>query len=260
MSIKKKPLEEKMKFSLVSKIAVLGMASVFFASCSPSYNSIKRMQKMEEGVAHPNTKEELKEALSKYERRALDLVTTEAQEGIWYKMLGTRYLDEKMYGQAMESFKKALTFYPDNANLYYYIAVCAVYVAHGQAFDLANVAGTIDSEKKEEYLRMSEAAYTQALNINPDYYRALYGIGVLYTFELTEDSAKAIPYMERFLQTQTKDTNGMFVLARAYYLNAEYDKAIALYDKIIELAPSKEKVADAQNNKKIVLDAQYANN
>ena len=158
---------------------------------------------MEEGVAHPNTKEELKEALSKYERRALDLVTTEAQEGIWYKMLGTRYLDEKMYGQAMESFKKALTFYPDNANLYYYIAVCAVYVAHGQAFDLANVAGTIDSEKKEEYLRMSEAAYTQALNINPDYYRALYGIGVLYTFELTEDSAKAIPYMERFLQTQT---------------------------------------------------------
>lgn len=250
-----------MKISL-KKIAALGMTFFILSilsSCSPSYNSIKRMQKIEEGVSHPTTKEELRQALSKYEKRALDLVTTEAQEGIWYKILGTRYLDEQLYGQAMESFKKAVEFYPNNANLYYYIAVCSGYIAHEKAFDITAGASAMNMAKKEEYLRMSEQAYIQALTIDPKYYRAMYGIGVLYTFELPEDSAKAIPYMERFLETQTKDTNGMFVLARAYYMNGEYEKAAELYDKIISINPNKEKVAEAENNKKIVLDAQHSN-
>ena len=70
---------------------------------------------------------------------------------------------------------------------------------------------------------------------------------------------KAVPYLERFLEVQTKDTNAMFVLARAYYTMYEFDKACALYDRIIEINPNPEKTAEAQANKKIVLDAQYSN-
>ena len=81
------------------------MAVVLFASCSPSYNSVKRMQKLEEGVSNPTTKEELEEALRKYDARAMDLVLTEAQSGMWYKILGTRYLDERMYRKAYEAFR-----------------------------------------------------------------------------------------------------------------------------------------------------------
>ena len=49
----------------------------------------------------------------------------------------------------------------------------------------------------------------------------------------------------------------MFVLARAYYSNYEFDKAVALYDKIIATTKSAEKKADAEANKKVVLDASY---
>lgn len=235
----------------------LGLVLILFSlsSCSPSYNSIKRMQRLEEGVSNPTTKEELEEAIKKYDKRALDLSITEGQVGMWYKILGTRYLDQQMYGKAFESFQKAITYYPDNANLYFYIAVCAGYLANSSLDYEAAGQKSQSLEKKMNYLRLSENAYLSALKINPNYYRAMYGIGVLYVFELDE-SEKAIPYLERFLQTQTKDTNGMFVLARAYYTNYEFDKAIQLYDRIISLNPNAQKTAEAQANKKIVLDAQ----
>ncbi len=235
----------------------LGLVLILFSlsSCSPSYNSIKRMQRLEEGVSNPTTKEELEEAIKKYDKRALDLSITEGQVGMWYKILGTRYLDQQMYGKAFESFQKAITYYPDNANLYFYIAVCAGYLANSSLDYEAAGQKSQSLEKKMNYLRLSENAYLTALKINPNYYRAMYGIGVLYVFELDE-SEKAIPYLERFLQTQTKDTNGMFVLARAYYTNYEFDKAIQLYDRIISLNPNAQKTAEAQANKKIVLDAQ----
>ena len=70
---------------------LLGLGIVV-AACSPSYKSVKRLQQLEEGVSNPTSIEELKAAIAKYDQRALDLVTTQAQEGVWYKMLGTRYL------------------------------------------------------------------------------------------------------------------------------------------------------------------------
>lgn len=212
---------------------------------------------MEEGVSSPTTKEELQEAIAKYDRRALDLVTTQSQEGIWWKILGTRYLDEGMYGKAYECFQKAVEFYPNNANLYFYLACCAVYIANSQKDWNVNAAGTT-VQIKNRYLKISEESFLQALSISPKYYRAMYGLGVLYVFNL-EEPEKAIPYLETFLETQTKDTDGMMVLARAYYTTREFDKAVSLYDRIIELHPNDEKVSQAEINKKLALDAQYLN-
>ena len=226
-------------------------------SCGASYNSVKRMQKIEEGVSNPTTKEELQEAIEKFDRRAMDLALTEGQIGIWYKILGTRYLDEQMYGKALECFRKAVITYPNNANLYYYIGLCAAYMSH-TCLDY-NAEGSLEhdqSAKRLNYLRLSEQAYTHALEIDPKYYRAMYGIGVLYVFLLGEDS-KAIPYLERFVQTQTRDTNGMFVLARAYYSTYEFQKAVDMYDRIISLNPNPEKVAEAEANKQQVLSLMY---
>ena len=50
----------------------------------------------------------------------------------------------------------------------------------------------------------------------------------------------------------------MFVLANAYYHLYEFDKAVELYDEIIKINPNAEKTAEAQRNKKQVLDYQYA--
>ncbi len=247
-----------MKVNDVLASFVVIFTACFAVSCSPSYNSIKRMQRMEEGVSNPTTKEELEEAIKKYDARALDLVTTEAQIGIWYKILGTRYLDQGLYGKALECFKTALMTYPNNANLYYYIGICAGYMANSVLDYDAQGKNSVEA-KRMNYLRLSESAYEQALSIDPKYYRAMYGIGVLYAFELQDESEKAIPYLERFLQVQTRDTNAMFVLARAYYMNYEFEKAGELYDRIIKLNPNAEKVSEAEKNKKAALDALYSN-
>lgn len=243
-------------FKTSMTVLALFVVSLSGISCGNSYNSIKRMQKLEEGVSSPTTKEELKDALAKYDRRATDLATTQAQEGVWYKILGTRYLDEQEYGLAYEAFQKALSFYPNNANLYYYLGICAGYMANATKDWNALGDGSI-AQRKNQYLRVSEESFQQALSINPKYYRAMYAIGVLYVFQLGEPE-NAIPYLETFLETQTKDTDGMFVLARAYYENLEFDKAVSLYDKIIELKPSADKVRDAEANKKTVMDMQYS--
>lgn len=224
-----------------------------FISCGKSNKSILRHQKMEEGVANPTTIEELEIAIEKYSERVADIQLANSQVGIWYKILGTRYLDTKMYGEALKCFQEALKYYPDNQNLYYYVGVCAGYMSHA-ALDFG---GSGSTEVKYNYLKLAEEAYKRAITIEDRYVRALYGLGVLYVFELDE-SDKAIPHLEKVLSIDTKNIDAMFVLARAYYSTYEFDKAVQMYDKIINTTKSAETKATAEENKKTVLDVSYS--
>lgn len=237
----------------MKKIVFFILTCLFlFSSCGVSNKRIIRMQKMEEGVGSPTTIEELKTAIEKYDARIADLQLSQTQVGIWYKILGTRYLDNKMYGEALKAFQSALQYYPDNQNLYYYVGICAGYMSH-TALDY-NATGNM--EQKYNYLKLAETAYLRAIEIEPRYSRALYALSVLYVYELDEP-AKAIPYLEKVLDIEKKHTDAMFILARAYYSTYEFDKAIEMYDKIISVTTSDKKKADAEANKKIVLDASY---
>ena len=198
--------------------------------------------------------EELKDAIEKYQKRVADIQLAQSQIGIWYKILGTRYLDQKMYGEALKCFQEALQYYPNNQNLYYYVGVCAGYMSHA-AMDFG---GSGSTEVKYNYLKLAEEAYLRAIQIEDRYVRALYGLGVLYVFELDEP-AKAIPHLEKVLSIDTKNIDAMFVLARAYYSNYDFEKSAAMYDKIINTTKSAEKKATAEENKKTVLDAAYSN-
>ena len=237
----------------MKKIVFFILTCLFlFSSCGVSNKRIIRMQKMEEGVGSPTTIEELKTAIEKYDARIADLQLSQSQVGIWYKILGTRYLDNKMYGEALKAFQSALQYYPDNQNLYYYVGICAGYMSH-TALDY-NATGNM--EQKYNYLKLAETAYLRAIEIEPRYSRALYALSVLYVYELDEP-AKAIPYLEKVLDIEKKHTDAMFVLSRAYYSTYEFDKAVEMYDKIISVTTSDKKKADAEANKKIVLDASY---
>ncbi|QTQ13730.1 tetratricopeptide repeat protein [Treponema parvum] len=224
-----------------------------FMGCAKSNKTIIRQQHFEEGVQSPTTVEELKNAIAKYQNRVADIQLAQAQIGIWYKILGTRYLDNKMYGEALKTFQKAIEYFPTNQNLYYYVGLCAGYMAHS-ALDYD---ATASDTKKYNYLKLSESAYLEALRIEPRYARALYGLSILYVFELDENE-KAVPLLEKLLTIETRNVDAMFVLARAYYSTYEFDKAAAVYDKIIQTTKSDERKKEAQANKKIVLDAAYA--
>lgn len=236
----------------VFSVFVVMVLIVLITGCGVSNKSVLRHQKMEEGVANPTTIEELKDAIGKYQERVADIQLAQQQIGIWYKMLGTRYVDNKMYGEALKCFQEALKYYPDNQNLYYYVGVCAGYMSHA-ALDFG---GSGSMEVKYNYLKLAETAYLRAIQIEDRYVRALYGLGVLYVFELDE-SEKAIPYLEKLLAIDTKNIDAMFVLARAYYSNYEFDKSIDMYDKIINTTKLAETKATAEENKKIVLNASF---
>lgn len=210
------------------------------------------MQALETNVSSPTTIDELEDAIKKYQLRVEDIVSSESQIGIWYKILATRYLDEKMYGRALENFQKAIEYYPENQNLYYYVGLCAGFMAKSSL----DYNGTGDLSKRQNYLELSKRAYLRAIQIEPTYVRALYGLSVLYIFEY-DDSFMAIPYLKKLLSVDTKHTDAMFLLARAYYENNDYDEAVKLYDTIESLSTSEEKKAEARANKRVVLDAQF---
>lgn len=234
------------------KLLAAMLCLAVFASCEVSNNAVKRMQKTEEGVDNPTTIEEYREAIKKYEKRAADIQLANEQVGIWYKILGSRYLDKKMYGEAFKCYQKAIEYFPQNQNLYYYLGVCAAYMSKA-SLDYEAVA---DNTKKYNYLKLSESAYLEAIRIEPKYVRALYGLAVLYVFELDE-SEKAIPYLETLLSVDTGHTDAKFVLANAYYRNGLVQKAIDLYDDIEKTSKSPEARAAAQENKQRALDASY---
>ncbi|MCR4939128.1 MAG: tetratricopeptide repeat protein [Treponemataceae bacterium] len=229
------------------------LCAFLFVSCGPNVNYIKRVQSLEEDVSSPTTIDELKEAIQKYEERVEDIIQADAQTGIWWKILATRYMDKEMYGEALDAFRNAVSYYPANQNLYYWIGVCAGYMSKASLdFD---ATGT--NSKQTEYLSLSESAYKRALELEPTYARALYGLGVLYTFEL-DQSDKAIPLLQKLLTIDTKNIDGMFVLARAYYMNYDFQAAIDMYDEIIRVSSSDASRAEAETNKKVVLNALYS--
>ena len=241
---------------IIAKCICLLVIAGFFSGCKLNSKQLlaKRIKHMQEASGNPVTIEEIKAAINRYDSEVTEVQQKNAKIGLWYKILGTRYLDQKMYGEALKCFQEALQYYPNNQNLYYYVGVCAGYMSHA-AMDFG---GSGSTEVKYNYLKLAEEAYLRAIEIEDRYVRALYGLGVLYVFELDEP-AKAIPHLEKALTIDTKNIDAMFVLARAYYSNYEFDKSAQMYDKIINTTKSAEKKATAEENKKTVLDAAYSN-
>lgn len=85
---------QKKGFDFFKKAVLCSFFAMVFVSCNNT-SYIKRMQELEEGVSRPTSEAELKEAIRKYEKRVSDIMVAENRIGIWYKILGSRYMDQK---------------------------------------------------------------------------------------------------------------------------------------------------------------------
>ncbi|WP_253676873.1 lipopolysaccharide assembly protein LapB [Treponema sp. OMZ 788] len=223
-----------MKKSFFSVITIL-LLIIILGSCN-KVTGIRRLQELEEGVSNPNTEAELKDAIRKYEKRVDDIMIAEGRVGIWYKILGSRYMDQKMYKKALQAFQSALEYYPENQNLFYQVGLAASLTADNSLdFELT---GT-DIEKKR-YFSLAVSAYTRALEIDPKHSKAVYALSVLYIFELNRP-ADAIPILEKIAEWEKKPIDHLFLLGAAYYMTGKNEKAIAIYDRIIQISSSAEK-------------------
>lgn len=228
------------------KVLFLCLLLVFFSSCG-NREFIQRMQEYEEGVSNPTTEAELQDAIKKYLRRIDDIIIANERIGVWYKMLGSRYLDKKMYKNALECFQKAIEIYPENQNLYYKVGVCAALMSKG-AIDF-EVRG---DDKERKYLELAKKAYSRAIELDPTYSKAIYALSVLYIFELAEPD-RAIPLLEKEIEGKMKPLDELFLLGQAYALTNNNEKAIEKYKRIIELSGSEEQRNKAKENIDILL-------
>ena len=222
---------------------IITLLLIFILESCNKVTSIRRLQELEEGVSNPNTEAELKDAIRKYEKRVDDIIIAEGRIGIWYKILGSRYMDQKMYKKALKAFQSALEYYPENPNLFYQAGLAASLTAKNSLdFELT---GT-DIEKKR-YFDLAASAYNRALEIDSKHSKAVYALSVLYIFELNRP-AEAIPILEKIAEWEKKPIDHLFLLGTAYYMTGENEKAIAVYERIIEISSSAEKKAKAESN------------
>jgi tetratricopeptide (TPR) repeat protein len=234
-------------------ILAAGITGIFVYKKIDARNSLAaQIAALSPGGAPPQSIEDLQKAVALYERKIEEHVKDAAQTGIYWKILGSRLLDSKngqkpLYGEALKALENAARYYPNDESIHYLIGISAGNLGQAEYFSPSAQA---------EYYRIAEVAYLRAINLNGRYARALYGLGVLYVYALGR-SADAIPYLELYLDINKRDTDGMFLLASARYLQEDYARAVDLYDQIIGITKNKEIKKQAEQIRQQVMDAWY---
>ncbi|MDR3146304.1 MAG: tetratricopeptide repeat protein [Treponema sp.] len=207
----------------------------------------------------PATIDELRNAIALYEARIEEHVRDAAQTGTYWKILATRFQDRGMHNEALAALERGVYYFPEDPTLQYLTGISAAMVAKSWLdFSPAsgNAPGASSGGPVNRYFTLAEQAYRNAVKMDDQYTRAMYALGVLYVFEL-ERPADAIPYLIRHNEIRTQDVDGMFILARAYFMTGEYGPAIDLYNRIISVAKDKNKRNEAERNKQYIMDIYY---
>lgn len=206
--------------------------------------------------------------------------------GNTYSSLVNVYLNMKDSVGAMEVLKKGRAMYPNDINLvitetnYFLktnnskealnnlnIALAAkpndanLYLVRGNIYDnLANPkdAANKDVEKPKDYenlMKTAETDYKKAIELKPDYFDALYNLGVLYNNHgvalskvadqitdnakyktaneiATAEFSKALPILEKALEVNPKDKNTMYALKQIYARTQQPEKVKEINEKL----------------------------
>jgi len=241
----------------VMAILILGAVGclIYFiyqsTSARTSKELAKRMAELSPRGGPPETIDALRQAIALYEDQIERNVREGAQTGVYWKILATRLADRNMHNDALDALERAIYFNTEDATLYYLTGVSAASVAK-------SIVGfsSGDEKKKEHFYKLAENSYLRALEIDITYTRPMYGLGILYVFELDRPK-DAVVHLERYLQIQTSDVSAMFVLARAFFAIEEYNRAIDLYDRIADRTKDKKLREDALINRDIIQGILY---
>ena len=189
---------------------------------------------------------EIRREIERHRKEVDRTVDAAGQLGVYYKMLAVEYMRGAMYGPAYDALEQAITIQPENPILFYYSAVCAARMAKAQVI----------SEDRLRWLQRSEALYRRAITLDPGYAAALYGLSVLYIFELDRPQ-EAEDLLERLLAVESKEIDGRFLLARVYYGLGKLENAVELYREIESLADVEQVREEALASRKRIEEELY---
>jgi tetratricopeptide (TPR) repeat protein len=211
----------------------------------------RRMAEISPRGGPPETIEGLRQAIALYENQIERNVAEGAQTGVYWKILAMRLADRNMHNDALRALERAIYFNTEDPVLYYLTGVSAGAVAKSIIGFSVNA-----NNEREHYFQLSENGYLRALELDITYTRPMYGLGVLYAFELDRPE-DAIIHLERYLQIRTSDFNAMFVLARSYFMTGDYTRAIEMYDRIADRTRDRQVREEALYLKDIILGMLY---
>ena len=206
----------------------------------------KRIAELSPRGGPPETIEGLRTAIAAYEDQIALNVKEGAQTGVYWKILAIRLAGRGMHRDAIEAIERALYFNSTDPTLFYLSGDYANIVAAS----IVGFSGSADSEQAH-FFRLAENSFLRAIELDSDYSKPRLGLGILYTFDL-ERPAEAVPHLERYLEQTPGDVKAMFVLARAFYMIDNFERALELYDRIISRSKDPRVKAEAQNNKEII--------
>lgn len=243
---------------IVVSVIVTVLALSFFQKDRDRRNMAERIFSMGNPMSEarsrgttPETIEGLKAAISLYENRIEKFLSDVEKTGTYWKILAIRLHDRGFHAEALEALERAIYYTPADPVLHYYTGISAGVVAKS----FHNFPGRNVSDR-DRYFALAEQAFLRSIELDSNYARPRYGLGVLYTFEL-ERPNDAIPHLEICLAILRNDVDSMFVLARAYYMTRQFKGALDLYDRIIMLTRDEGRRNEAQNNRQTVMEQMH---
>jgi tetratricopeptide (TPR) repeat protein len=248
----------------IRKESVLGLAVVlvlgggimgvyFYEKRNTNAALAARMAELSPRGGPPETIEGLRAAIAAYKDAVEAHVRDAAQTGTYWKILATRLADKGMHMDALDALEMTIRYNAEDPTPFYLTGVSAGMVAKS-SLDFPREGE--QSSQRERYFGLSERAYLRAIELDKDYAKPRYALGVLYTFEL-DRANEALPHLVRYLELMPRDVEGMFLLARSYYMTGQYEKAVDLYDRILVTTKDPVKQREARNYRDYVMGQIY---
>ena len=212
------------------------IALVFLlAACQPGRNTelAERVYELEGGSAaegqEPEEIREIRKDLNHWEDELNDAITAGRNTGRYYRTLGLKFLDYKMYGPARDSFSRALEFSPENGRLYYYRGVA-----------LSRMALTRqDPLLMQQEMTMVEQDYLRAIQVEPRFMSPYFSLAILYIYELNRPF-EAQPYLEEYLSVERSDAKAHMLYGQLLEDAGALEEALDHYEKVLSLSGTEE--------------------
>ncbi len=214
----------------------------FFSPFAKENDPLESLAQRAHDIESDVSIKELKKDIEKQTKILNSALLASQKLGRTYYLLGLKFLDYQMYGQAMQYFQQALEYYPEKPELFYNIGVAAGWMAEAQS----------EPAKRKEYLQQARFNLERALKLMPNYPSALLALAVLYSYSLDMPyEAKAL--MKRYKEIEPASTTSLFVEAHIAAQTLDEHTAIEIYTDLASTANTPEERAKAAENRNLLL-------
>jgi len=214
--------------------------TLLMSSCQRDRNTelAERVYDLEQTGGSPEDPEKIKEIrkeINKWEKELNDAITAGRNTGRYYRVLGLKFMDYKMYAPARDSFSRAIEITPENARLYYY---------RGVAVSRLAIARDNEEERGME-LEQSEKDYQRGIALDPKFMPPYYSLAILYIYEL-DRPFEAEPYLQKFLEVERSDGRARLLYGQLLEQMGQPEKAMDQYTKLLSLSGYTEEKKQAE--------------